>query len=189
MAAVLLAAVLLAAGCGGGLSRAEVDEAVAEAVSGLSESGTGVTATEMEAAIRIAIEGLPAPQEPLTMAEVQQAIQDAIAAAESPEPDSGGEVPAPPKSDAAAYTKFAVDQAIALYEADGLDTALDRYSSPDSVDGQWYVFIVDSDGTVIAHPDEGRVGESLHGWVGTDINGYEFGPEMLAADETGRWVP
>jgi len=32
------------------------------------------------------------------------------------------------------------------------------------------------------------LGLDLNGWVGTDANGYEFGPEMLAAMEEGKWV-
>ena len=32
------------------------------------------------------------------------------------------------------------------------------------------------------------LGLDLNGWVGTDANGYEFGPEMLAATEEGKWV-
>ena len=40
----------------------------------------------------------------------------------------------------------------------------------------------------LAHPDSERRGLDLKGWVGTDANGYEFGPEMLSADEDGKWV-
>ena len=56
------------------------------------------------------------------------------------------------------------------------------------MDGQWYVFIIDENDLVIAHPDPGRLGLDLKGWVGTDANGYEFGPEMLSATEDGKWV-
>ncbi len=103
--------------------------------------------------------------------------------------EAGHEVSAPPKSDPAAYTRFVVDQAIARYEAEGLDAALAHYNNPTSIDDQWYVFVVDEDDTVIGHYDPDRRGLDVKGWVGTDINGYNFGPELLAATETGRWVP
>ena len=31
--------------------------------------------------------------------------------------------------------------------------------------------------------------QRLKGWVGTDANGYQFGPEMVSATEEGKWVP
>ena len=99
------------------------------------------------------------------------------------------EVSAPSKSDPAAYTKFVVDQAISQYEAEGLDAALAHHNNPANLDGQWYVFIIDEDDTVIGHYEPDRRGLDLKGWVGTDINGYNFGPEMLAATEAGHWVP
>ncbi len=105
------------------------------------------------------------------------------------QPDASAGMPAPPKSDPAAYTKFVVDQAIARYEADGLDATLAHYNSPASIDDEWYVFIIDGNDIVIGHPDPDRLGLDVNGWVGTDINGYDFGPEMLAATENGRWVP
>ena len=96
---------------------------------------------------------------------------------------------APSKSDPAAYTRFVVDQAIARYETEGLDAALAHFNSPDSIDDQWYVFVIDERDTVIGHYDPDRRGLDVKGWVGTDINGYNFGPQMLAATEAGRWVP
>ncbi len=103
--------------------------------------------------------------------------------------DAADEVSVPSKSDPAAYTKFVVDRAIARYEAEGLDAALAHFNSPDSVDGQWYVFVIDENDIVVGHYAADRRGLDVKGWVGTDINGYNFGPEMLAATEAGRWVP
>ena len=111
----------------------------------------------------------------LTRAEVEDIVRAEMAAV-------------PAKSAAADYTKHVVANAIARYEADGLDAAVAHYNSPDSVDGQWYVFIIDQNDLVIAHPDPQRLGLDLNGWVGTDANGYEYGPDMLAADENGKWV-
>ena len=56
------------------------------------------------------------------------------------------------------------------------------------MDGQWYVFIIDENDVVIGHPDPDRRGLDVKGWVGTDANGYNFGPEMLSATEDGKWV-
>ena len=47
---------------------------------------------------------------------------------------------------------------------------------------------VDENDLVIAHPDGSLVGLDLKGPLGTDANGYDFGLEMLSADEDGRWV-
>ena len=94
----------------------------------------------------------------------------------------------PPKSDPAGYTRYFVETAISRYEAQGLGATLAHYSSEESIDGQWYVFVIDEDDRVIGHPDPGRRGLYLKDWVGTDANGYEFGPEMLSATEEGKWV-
>ena len=94
----------------------------------------------------------------------------------------------PPKSSPAEYTMYFVDEAIRRYETDGLDATLAHYNSQESVDGQWYVFIIDENDLVIGHPDPARLGLDVKGPVGTDVNGYNFGPEMLAATEDGKWV-
>ncbi len=101
----------------------------------------------------------------------------------------GSDASAPSESDPVAYTRSVVDEAIARYEADGLDAMLAHYNDPTSVDGEWYVFVIDRDDIVIGHYDPSRRGLDVKGAVGTDINGYNFGPEMLAATEAGCWVP
>ena len=94
----------------------------------------------------------------------------------------------PPKSAPADYTRHFVESAISRYETQGLDATLAHYNSEESIDGQWYVFVIDEDDLVIGHPDPERLGLDLKGWVGTDANGYNFGPEMLSATEEGKWV-
>ena len=118
---------------------------------------------------------MPAEQRGLGRAEVEELVRAAIAAV-------------PSKTAPAEYTQHVVDSAIARYETQGLDSTLAHYSSPQSIDGQWYVFIIDENDLVIAHPDSERRELDLKGWVGTDANGYEFGTEMLAATEDGKWV-
>ncbi len=57
-----------------------------------------------------------------------------------------------------------------------------------SLDTRWRKGDVDENDLVIAHPDGSLVGLDLKGPLGTDANGYDFGLEMLSADEDGRWV-
>ncbi len=167
--------------CGGGdagLSRAEVEEIVrAEMAAQSQDSGAspGVVPADVEGIVNDAIAGMPQPEPGLTRAEVEEIVRTAIASM-------------PSKSAPADYTRHFVGNAIARYEAQGLDATLAHYNSPQSVDGQWYVFIIDENDLVIGHPDPERLGLDLKGWVGTDLNGYEFGSATLAADEGGAWV-
>ena len=101
---------------------------------------------------------------------------------------SGWYEPGPDKSDAPSYTKAFVQQATNLYDAVGLEETLAYHNRPESIDGQWYVFVIDEDDLVVGHPDPKRLGLDLKGWVGTDANGYNFGPDMLSATEDGKWV-
>ena len=39
-----------------------------------------------------------------------------------------------------------------MYESEGLDATLAYYNTADSIDGQWYVFIIDGDDVVRATP-------------------------------------
>ena len=137
--------------------------------------GDGLTRAEVEEIVNDAVAENPQPEQGLTRAEVEEIVRAAIAAV-------------PPRSAPAEYTRWVVDSAIARYEAQGLEATTAHYNRAESVDGQWYVFIIDGNDLVIAHPDPGRLGLDLKGWVGTDINGYQFGPAMLSATEDGKWV-
>ncbi len=173
---LLVSATFAACGDGdAGLTRAEVEtlvrEEMAEATSidnlpDQAQSAGSVSNDDTAA--------MPA-QQGLTRAEIEEIVRAAIASI-------------PSKATPAEYTQHVVDNAISRYEAQGLDATLAHYNRPESVDGQWYVFIIDENDLVIAHPDPERQGLDLNGWVGTDANGYEFGPAMLAADEGGKWV-
>ncbi len=131
-----------------------------------------------------------------TRAEVEKMATTETAAAQPRAESSPGNIPingeaavaVPSKAVPAEYTRHVVDNAVARYEAQGLEAALAHYNSPRSVDGQWYVFIIDQNDLVVGHPDPERLGLDVKGWVGTDANGYEFGPEMLSATEEGKWV-
>ncbi len=92
-------------------------------------------------------------------------------------------------TDPASYTEYVVDAALDMYQEDGLETVLEAVNKPDSLDGQWYVFVVAEDGEVVGHYDPEIRGQNLNGPIGTDATGYVFGPDMLAATEDGKWVP
>ena len=158
---LLASATLIACGDGdAGLTRAEVEEIVRDEVA-------AATSNDDSAA-------MPA-QQGLSRTEVEEIVRAAIASV-------------PSRATPPEYTQHVVDNAIARYESQGLDATLAHYSSPQSIDGQWYVFIIDENNLVIGHPEPERLGLDVKGWVGTDVNGYEFGPEMLAATEDGKWV-
>ena len=174
--AVLLA--LLLAACGGsdpGLSRDEVAEIVREELADAPTPEPGLTAEEVEEAIRKALAEISTPVPELNSAEADRIARSV-------------EAGTPPKSAPAEYTRFFVDEAINRYETQGLDATLAHYNRAESVDGQWYMFIIDENDLVVGHPDSLRLGLDLNGWVGTDFNGYEFGPDMLSATEEGKWV-
>ena len=158
-----------------GLSHAEVEGIVNDAIAKKTQTEPGLSRAEVEGIVNDAIAKMPAPQPGLSRADVEEIVRAAIASI-------------PSRSAPAEYTRHFVSSAIARYEAQGRDATLAHYNSPQSVDGQWYVFVIDQNDLVIGHPDPERLGLDLKGWVGTDANGYEFGPEMLSATEEGKWV-
>lgn len=158
-----------------GLSRAEVERIVHAAIDAIPEGQAGLTSADVEEAVRGALEDIPQPEPGLTPAEAEQIARGVVASI-------------PPKSSPAEHTKFFVDNAVSRYETQGLDATLAYYNREESVDGQWYVFIIDENDLVIGHPDAQRLGLDLKGWVGTDATGYNFGPDMLSATEEGKWV-
>ena len=99
---------------------------------------------------------------------------------------AGWHEPGPSKSDAPAYTQAFVQKAVDLYDAIGLEDTIAYYNSPESIDGQWYVFIVDEDGYTVSHPRPMFIGRDPR--LRVDITGYFYGDELLGATETGRWV-
>ena len=87
------------------------------------------------------------------------------------------------------YTQAFVRQALERYDRDGRDDALAYYNSMASVDGAWYLFIFEADGTLVAHPTiPDLVGQNWHGPLGIDPTGYAFGPVLGTAPAEGKWV-
>ena len=200
LALTVLATTLLT-GCGDGLSRAEVEEIVREE---MAETPTPpqpepeLTAADVEEAIRRAMADMRAPESGLSQKELEEIVNAAVADIAEPQPGltsaeaeqiaRGVVASIPPKSAPADYTKFFVNNAISRYETQGLEATLAYYNREESVDGQWYVFIIDKNDLVIGHPDAHRLGLDLKGWVSLDATGYDFGTDMLSATEDGKWV-
>ena len=93
----------------------------------------------------------------------------------------------PQVEDPAAQTKEYVQQAIAYYQANGLDETVAHYNSQESLDGQWSLTLADENDIV-------RVAILAPQLIGTDLNAVgagrvrQIGTEMAAATEEGRWV-
>ena len=181
-----------------GITTADVEEAIRRAMADMPQPESGLSENEVEEIVEAAIAGIPDPQAGLTTADVEAAIRRALAALPRPAPGlttaeaeriaRGVVASIPPRSKPAEYTRFFVENAISRYEFQGLDATLAHYNRPESIDGQWYVFVIDEDDLIVGHPDANRLGLDVKGWVGTDANGYSFGPEMLSATGDGKWV-
>ncbi len=188
----------------GGLTSADVDAMIQAAVADIPPpvpSVPGLTAADVERIVRKAIADSPQPEPGLSredVAEIARAAVPDVPPALPPEPSlSRAEVEEiahsvvasiPPKSSPAEFTRYFVDTAISRYDALELDATIAHYNSTDSVDGQWYVFIIDENGDLIGHYDPSIVGQNLNGPLGTDATGYTFGADMLSATEDGKWV-
>ena len=92
------------------------------------------------------------------------------------------------KDNPPAFTRAMVEQAIARYESDGREATVAYYNSPESVDGQWYVFIGDENDIMIAHatvPE--NVGLHFNDVISPD--GYPAGAQVAAAAvDGGAWT-
>ena len=95
----------------------------------------------------------------------------------------------PAKSDPASYTVAVVQRALDRYENIGAEETIAYYNTPESVDGAWYVFIIDDNDVIVSHgTNPSPVGLNMTGPIGVDLNGHRYGTEMLAVPEEGAWV-
>ena len=84
-------------------------------------------------------------------------------------------------------TKEYVNKAIAKYEKDGLEATIEHYNSQESLDGQFYLFLIGADDNYLAHPIFPHlIGTDIKDVVGSD--GQELGNEIAQATEEGIWV-
>ena len=89
--------------------------------------------------------------------------------------------------DVADSVKEYVSKAIAKYENDGLDAVISHYNGQDSLDGQFYLFLIGEDDIYLAHPIFPHlIGTDIKDVVGSD--GQELGKEIAQATEEGAWV-
>ena len=86
------------------------------------------------------------------------------------------------------FTVDLVQRALERYDKEGREATLKYYNSPESAKGEWYIFIVNLDGNVVAHANQDLLGRDLQGDLGVDVTGYRFGDVMLGATEDGLWV-
>ena len=91
------------------------------------------------------------------------------------------------ESTPSAYARALVEQAVARYDAEGKDATLVRYNDPASVDGQYYVLIIDSsDLRAVANgacPDlVGTIPDRI------DPTGYYYSSDIASATEEGKWI-
>ena len=94
----------------------------------------------------------------------------------------------PSTADPAAYTRSYVERAIARYQRDGRDAAIAYYNSPESIDDQWYLFMVDENDVFVAHgTNSSRAGTPAAEVLGPD--GYPVGSVLAALATTeGAWM-
>ena len=89
--------------------------------------------------------------------------------------------------DVADSVKGYVDKAIAKYQDEGLDALITHYNSQDSLDGQFYLFLIGEDDIYLAHPIFPHlIGTDIKDVVGSD--GQELGKEIAQATGEGVWV-
>ena len=91
------------------------------------------------------------------------------------------------REDLEGFTKAYVQQAMDYYDANGLDATVAYYDSKDSVEGQFYLFLIGADDIYLAHPIFPHLkGTDIKGVV--DSAGYELGQEIAKATTEGHWV-
>ncbi|MYI85586.1 MAG: hypothetical protein F4081_02065 [Dehalococcoidia bacterium] len=80
-----------------------------------------------------------------------------------------------------------MSRAVAKYDADGLDAVITHYNSRDSLEGQFYLFLIGDDDIYLAHPIFPHlIGTDIKDVVGSD--GQELGREIAQATGEGVWV-
>ena len=118
----------------------------------------------------------------LSRTDVEEIVRSELAAAQERQSATP-----PPRYMPEEYTRFLVREAIDRYESEGSDATLAQYNSEESIDGQWYVFIMDPEGVMLAHAaDPGLVDRPISDAVGP--NEYPVGEALAAvADADGEW--
>ena len=83
------------------------------------------------------------------------------------------------------YDEEGREATLSYYRAHGRAGAVQYYNTPESVDRDWYVFIVDENEELIAHRDPSLLGKHIDE-LGNTVDGQKF--SELEVTEAGRWV-
>ena len=84
-------------------------------------------------------------------------------------------------------TKDYVERAISFFDREGLDATIARYNSRESLEGQFYLFLIGADDNYLVHPIFPHLKDTdIKNVVGSD--GYELGKEIARATAEGHWV-
>jgi len=99
--------------------------------------------------------------------------------------------PPPSKTNAPDYTIWLVDEALARYERDGAEAAIEYYNSPQALDGPWYAFVLeDRDDGLYAVANSNRPDLVGTTYERIDAAGYDYGAafEQTVEGGAGQWV-
>lgn len=96
--------------------------------------------------------------------------------------DDDSDIGSPPEE----YTKYLVQQAIDRYDNEGREATFKHYSSAESLNGSWYVFVIEGDYLVVNPNRPDLVGTSTA--ARSDVKGKPYGEDLVAATEDGVWV-
>ena len=87
----------------------------------------------------------------------------------------------------ATFTRDFVQAALDRYDSEGREATIAYYNSQASIEGEWYVFIIDENDLIVSHPVmPDLIGQDVKTFVGAD--GYELGKEIATATEDGHWI-
>ena len=87
----------------------------------------------------------------------------------------------------ATFTQGFVQAALDRYDQEGREATIAHYNSQASIEGEWYVSIIDKNDLIVSHPVmSDLIGQDVKTIVGSD--GYELGKEIATATEDGHWI-
>ncbi|MYC14229.1 MAG: hypothetical protein F4Y39_10935 [Gemmatimonadetes bacterium] len=99
---------------------------------------------------------------------------------------ASGYYPAPesPEAGTKAYVQAAIDK----YKQEGLEATVAYYSSRESIEGQWSLFLIDQEDLVVVFlVAPGAVGLNIEN-IKVPSTGFELGKEIVRATEAGHWI-
>ncbi len=101
---------------------------------------------------------------------------------------ASGYYPAP--ADQPAFAQNFVQEAIDMYDSEGLDALIDAYGEGQNSDGLWFLYLVDENDLFrVMGFAPGLVGSDFKGLFFRDLDGNPVGIEALKTKEgEGRWV-